>query len=79
MIDTASRRRNEHYYQLYFCPQVGVQLVSLGAGCVQHGVVLHELLHTLGLWHEQSRLDRDQYVRILWENIRTGKEDNFAK
>ena len=60
-------------------PQLGVQLVSLGAGCVQHGVVLHELLHTLGLWHEQSRLDRDQYVRILWENIRAGKEDNFAK
>ena len=58
---------------------MGVQLVSLGAGCVQHGVVLHELLHTLGLWHEQSRLDRDRYVRILWENIRTGKEDNFAK
>ena len=67
------------YIYRYFCAQVGVQLVSLGAGCVQHGVVLHELLHTLGLWHEQSRLDRDQYVRILWENIRTGKEDNFAK
>ena len=54
-------------------------MLSLGGGCVQHGVVLHEVLHSLGLWHEQSRLDRDDHVRIRWENIRTGLEDNFAK
>ena len=50
--------------------QGGLQLLSLGPGCVQHGVVVHELLHTLGLWHEQSRLDRDniynlQYLKYL--------------
>ena len=54
-------------------------MLSLGPGCVHHGVVLHELLHSLGLWHEQSRLDRDDHVRIRWENIRSGMEDNFAK
>ena len=59
--------------------QGGVQVVSLGSGCVQHGVVLHELLHVLGMWHEQSRYDRDQYVRILWQNIAPGKEDQFAR
>jgi hypothetical protein len=59
--------------------QGGVQVVSLGSGCVQHGVVLHELLHVLGMWHEQSRYDRDQYVRILWQNIAQGKEDQFGR
>jgi hypothetical protein len=29
--------------------------MSVGAGCVHHGIVIHELLHALGLWHEQSR------------------------
>ena len=46
---------------------------------MQHGIVLHELLHVLGMWHEQSRLDRDQHVRILWHNILLGKEDQFAR
>ena len=59
--------------------QSGGQLVSVGVGCLQHGVVLHELLHSLGLWHEQSRLDRDSHVTVRWENIRRGREDNFAK
>lgn len=40
--------------------------------CVQVGVVSHEFMHTLGFVHEQSRLDRDNYVTIMWPNISRG-------
>ena len=39
--------------------------------------ILHEMGHTVGLWHEQSREDRDQFVRIDWANIQAGMEHNF--
>ena len=32
-------------------------------------VIRHELGHTLGLFHTQSRTDRDQHVRVVTDNI----------
>ncbi|KAG8228703.1 hypothetical protein J437_LFUL008692 [Ladona fulva] len=51
-------------------PGSGGQVVNLQRpGCVHHGVVVHEVLHALGFFHQQSAHDRDEFVEIVWENI----------
>ncbi|KAK7484706.1 hypothetical protein BaRGS_00024114, partial [Batillaria attramentaria] len=57
----------------------GQQKVILGEGCYVRGVILHELMHALGFWHEHSRPDRDDYIAIVWENIALEHRSNFDK
>ena len=48
------------------------QVINIGTGCEYKGLVQHEILHALGRVHEQSRPDRDFYVRINEANIEQG-------
>ncbi|CAL8069317.1 unnamed protein product [Orchesella dallaii] len=57
----------------------GKQVVSLPRACRNLGTFIHELIHAIGFHHEQSRTDRDQFVKIKWENIERGKANNFDK
>ncbi|MCI4378995.1 hypothetical protein PGIGA_G00222720 [Pangasianodon gigas] len=55
-----------------------MQTVSLAQnGCVFHQIVQHELLHALGFNHEQCRSDRDNHIRVVWDNVVDDNKHNF--
>jgi hypothetical protein len=54
----------------------GAQLIYLADGC-STGNAIHEISHALGMYHEQTRCDRDSYVVINFANIIKGYENNF--
>lgn len=55
----------------------GRQLLSLSGGCVYSFIIIHEILHVLGLEHEHQRPDRDQYLKIIYKNVDSDKVSNF--
>ncbi|NP_001084377.1 tolloid-like protein 2 precursor [Xenopus laevis] len=57
----------------------GPQAISIGKNCDKFGIVVHELGHVVGFWHEHTRPDRDEHVSIIRENIQPGQEYNFLK
>jgi len=58
----------------------GGQTLSLArSGCLYHNTVQHELLHALGFNHEQTRSDRDNHIRVAWENVIENMKHNFNK
>ncbi len=46
---------------------------------VSAGLIVHEILHALGFYHEQSRIDRDSFIEIINANITDGRHDQFTK
>jgi len=57
----------------------GSNILELVKGNFDEGTVLHELMHALGVWHEQGRQDRDNFIEIKWDNIKEASAHNFQK
>ena len=57
----------------------GKQIISIGDGCNHIGVITHEISHAIGLNHEQSHYNRDNYIKINNENIIKDVKNNFKK
>ncbi|MFN0133344.1 MAG: M12 family metallopeptidase [Phycisphaerales bacterium] len=56
--------------------QGGQQTINMASWGSQF-VIIHELYHSLGFWHEQSRPDRNTFVTINLQNVEPGREHNF--
>ena len=54
----------------------GAQTISLAADCTV-GNAMHEIGHAIGLWHEQSREDRNSFITVNYANIKPGGEIQF--
>ncbi|WKY10288.1 hypothetical protein Q1695_002551 [Nippostrongylus brasiliensis] len=55
------------------------QDISIGAGCNNLGTVTHEIAHSLGFYHTQSRYDRDSWINVYMGNVDPTLQYNFAK
>ncbi|CAH2245734.1 astacin-like metalloendopeptidase [Pelobates cultripes] len=56
----------------------GRQSVNLDrSGCIFYGVIQHELMHSLGFFHEHARSDRDNHIKLIWQYIKTEAKGNF--
>ena len=56
----------------------GEQKIRTDDKC-ETGTLVHEIGHTVGLWHEQSRRDRDRFVKVVYQNIAQGSLRDFER
>ncbi len=81
------RRTNQNDY-IYLTPsdesnasmigkQGGRQLIYIANRNIP-GIIAHEIMHSLGMYHEMSREDREKYITINWSNIEPKAKNNFS-
>lgn len=56
----------------------GMQTIELTA-TAPIGTVVHEMGHAIGLWHEQSREDRGDFIDVRLVNVDPATRHNFAQ
>jgi len=56
--------------------QLGKNNVDMGYSC-SWGSLAHEVMHSLGFFHEHTRSDRDNYITINWNNVPGDFKHNF--
>uniref|UniRef100_A0A914E4G9 Zinc metalloproteinase n=1 Tax=Acrobeloides nanus TaxID=290746 RepID=A0A914E4G9_9BILA len=56
----------------------GEQEMSLVDSCMRIGIASHEMAHALGIWHQQSRSDREDHVTVYNNRIKTGQGSEYA-
>jgi hypothetical protein len=59
-------------------PAGGTRIIRIGYH-VSTGLITHEIGHGLGLFHEHTRSDRDKYVDIFWNNIKSDHYHDYCK
>ena len=61
------------------CPKIGIydqhqqaQVEAFNSHSWTIRSSFHLLFHILGRYHEHQRPDRDQYIKVQWDNIKEG-------
>ncbi|XP_067950292.1 uncharacterized protein [Watersipora subatra] len=67
-------RNNTRFYKIFSITRP-VSVLSYDS----KQIPIHEMCHTLGLYHEHTRPDRDTYVTVNTENIEAGALPGFAR
>ncbi|CRK90383.1 CLUMA_CG003996, isoform A [Clunio marinus] len=50
---------------------------TVETNCFRLGSIMHELVHTLGFYHTHIGTNRDDHIKILWENIDPSRQNDF--
>ncbi|ALC39805.1 maker524 [Drosophila busckii] len=59
--------------------EFNIEYAPLGKRCFRLGTIVHEMLHSLGFYHQHASAGRDAYIRIIDRNIKKHLMDNFKK